>query len=625
MTPMTSFAASDADTRYSPLSRHLAEFITRLNGAYSLELYLAAFLVTEATLNGHICLNLHAFEKQVFHIDGLPPLPSPPADAWSEMLKGSPVVGTPGEFKPLILDDADRLYTYRYWHYEKSVAERIIEMAGRCYPLLASIRPETCIDLLIRLFPEAIREKGQPSGQVIAALIALTRDFCLISGSPGTGKTTAVARILAFILDLTDGTDVRIALSAPTAKAAIRLQEAISRAKETLPCEEHIKNRIPERAVTIHRLLKSSADGVRYHHNQSNPLPYDIVVVDEASMIDLPLMYHLLEAMPFAAKLILLGDPHQLSSVEAGAVLGDICRTGDTHLFSPELVALIRAYTGCEITMSAAMTAQPLRDCLVELKTNYRVDEDSPLGQLKQAVIKGHSGAIFELLESGVENIRWIEATDDAALKKMMETEIGPYLNQYMKMISDHFDIKEIFSFFDTYRLLCAVRSGLCGTTHLNRLMEKFLKDLSGNIRTEGINYPGKAVMISRNDYARQLFNGDLGLMLPESGTKGRLSVFFREGATKLRQMSPYVLPEHETAFAMTVHKSQGSEYDRVFLFLPDADSPVLNRELLYTGITRARRALTVYGRKEILAAALSRKVSRYSALTEKIWKHQDP
>jgi len=151
------------------------------------------------------------------------------------------------------------------------------------------------------------------------------------------------------------------------------------------------------------------------------------------------------------------------------------------------------------------------------------------------------------------------------------------------------------------------------------------LKDLSGNIRPEEINYPGKAVMISRNDYARQLFNGDLGLMLPESGTKGRLSVFFRDGATKLRQISPYVLPEHETAFAMTVHKSQGSEYDRVFLFLPDADSPVLNRELLYTGITRARRSLTVCGRKEILAAALSRKVSRYSALTEKIWKHQDP
>ena len=619
---MTSFAASDADIRYSPLSRHFADFMIRLHGTYCPELYLAAFLVTDATLNGHICLNLRALEKQVFHIDGFSALPSPPTDSWSEILKCSPVVGTPGDFKPLILDDADRLYTYRYWHYEKSVAERVIKMAGRRNPSLASIRPESCVDLLLRLFPEVIRQKGLPPGQVIAALIALTRDFCLISGSPGTGKTTAVARILAFILELTNKTDVGIALSAPTAKAAIRLQEAISRAKQTLPCAEHIKSQIPEQAATIHRLLKSTADGARYHYGQNNPLPYDIVVVDEASMIDLPLMYHLLEAMPSAAKLIFLGDPHQLSSVEAGAVLGDICRTVDTHRFSPELADLIRAYTGCEFTMSAATNTSPLRDCLVELKTNYRVDEDSPLGQLKQAVIGGHIETIFGLLESGIESIRWIEATNNAALKKVIATEIGPYLSQYLKMITDQYDIKEIFSFFDTNRLLCAVRSGLYGTIHLNRLMENLLKERSGTFRTEGINYPGKAIMISRNDYGRQLFNGDLGLMLPDTDRKGRLSVFFRDGAAKLHRISPHVLPEHEPAFATTVHKSQGSEYDRVFLFLPEADSPVLNRELLYTGVTRARRSLAVCARREILAAALSRKVNRYSALTEKIWQH---
>ena len=163
---MTSFAAADADTHYSPLSRHFADFMIRLHGACCPELYLAAFLVTDASLNGHICLNLHALGKQVFHIDGSSPLCSPPTEAWSEILKCSPVVGTPGEFKPLILDDADRLYTYRYWHYEKSVAERVIEMAGRHNRSLAGIRPETCHDLLLRLFPKAMRQKGAPPGQI---------------------------------------------------------------------------------------------------------------------------------------------------------------------------------------------------------------------------------------------------------------------------------------------------------------------------------------------------------------------------------------------------------------------------------------------------------------------------
>lgn len=622
---MTSFAASDADIRYSALSRHFADFIVRLHGEYSPELYLAAFLVTDATLNGHICLNLQALENQVFHIDDSPTLHAPVADAWLKILNHSNAVGTPGEFKPLILDDANRLYTFRYWNYEKVVAERITEMAARRYPDLPPISPEACRDRLNRLFPETMNQKGPPPGQVIAALIALTRDFCLISGSPGTGKTTAVARILAFILELIDGTAAsRIVLSAPTAKAAIRLQEAITRAKQALPCSEHIKNQIPELAVTIHRLLGSSNDGVHYHYGPQNPLPYDIVVVDEASMIDLPLMAHLLEAMPSSAKLIFLGDPHQLSSVEAGAVLGDICGAGDTNRFSRELIDLIYTYSGCESLLSVVGTPPPLRDCLIELKTNYRVNDASPLGQLKQAVIEGQIDSVFKLLESETNDIQWFELTDAASLKKMIDTGIGTYLNQYMNMISNHADIQDIFSFFDRFRLLCAVRGGLFGTIHLNRRMENFLKDLSGNFRQDGMNYPGRAVMITRNDYNRQLFNGDLGLILPRSDRKGLFSAYFREGANKMRQVSPYALPEHETAFAMTVHKSQGSEYDRVFLFLPDTDSSVLNRELIYTGITRARRSLTVCGKKEILAAALSRKVSRYSGLAEKIWKHED-
>jgi exodeoxyribonuclease V alpha subunit len=618
---MTAFATPDTDQRYSPLARHFADFIVRLDGKPSPELYLAAFLVIDATTNGHICLNLKSQENQVFPVGGEDPLPAPAAEAWRDILRDSTVVGAPGEFKPLILDETNRLYTYRYWNYERAVADRLTEMAGRKSNILPAISREACRDLIQRLFPEAAIPSGQPLGQIIAAFIALTHDFCLITGSPGTGKTTAVARILAVLIELTDRKETRICLSAPTAKAAIRLQEAIVRAKQTLPSPDWIKNLIPEQAVTIHRLLGSRADGVHYIYDKNNPLPYDIVIVDEASMIDLPLMSHLLEAIPTKAKLILLGDPHQLSSVEAGAVLGDICGGGEANEFSPEFIEVIHQYAGLD-SLAADLTLAPaLRNCLVELKTNYRVDDKGPLGQFKTAVIEGKSREAFEILESEPEPLQWIELADTASLKRFIETEVGKYLNQYLKMVNEYADIKDIFSFFDSSRVLCAIHGGLFGTVNLNRLMEKYLREISGDLGRGGINYPGKAVMITKNDYPRQLFNGDVGLMLAERDKKDHVSVYFREPGDALRQVSPYVLPEHETAFAMTVHKSQGSEYERVFLFLPEVDSPVMTRELLYTGITRARRALTIVGRKEILTAAIARKVSRYSGLTEKIWK----
>jgi exodeoxyribonuclease V alpha subunit len=618
---MTAFTAPDKDQRYSPLARHFADFIVRLNSEPSSELYLAAFLVIDATTNGHICLNLHSLENQVFPVGGKVPVSSPAVDAWTDTLRRSPVVGAPGEFKPLILDKKNRLYTYRYWNYESVVADLITEMAGRKGTFLPTISPDVCNNLTKRLFPEAATLGGQPRGQIIAAFIALTRDFCLITGSPGTGKTTAVARILAFILELTGNKETKIVLSAPTAKAAIRLQEAIARAKQTLPSPDWIKNLIPEKALTIHRLLGSRADGIHYNYDKNNFLTYDIIVVDEASMVDLPLMSHLLEAIPPTAKLILLGDPHQLSSVEAGAVLGDICGAGEANQFSPEFIHAIQKYSGLDFPAANLTPAPALRDSLVELRTNYRVDDRSTLGQFKKAVIEGNPGYAFEILESKGEALQWIDLADAGSLKTFIETQIGKYLNEYMKKVNDCADIKSILAFFDTFRVLCAIHGGLFGTVNLNRLMEKYLKDISGGLRQGGIHFPGKAVMIGKNDYPRQLFNGDLGLILTEKDGKDHLSVYFREPGDAIRQVSPYALPEHETAFAMTVHKSQGSEYDRVFLFLPEQDLPVVTRELLYTGITRARRGLTVICRKEILAAAISRKVSRNSGLTEKIWK----
>ncbi len=578
---MTSFAASDADIRYSPLSRHFADFMIRLHGTYCPELYLAAFLVTDATLNGHICLNLRALEKQVFHIDGFSALPSPPTDSWSEILKCSPVVGTPGDFKPLILDDADRLYTYRYWHYEKSVAERVIKMAGRRNPSLASIRPESCVDLLLRLFPEVIRQKGLPPGQVIAALIALTRDFCLISGSPGTGKTTAVARILAFILELTNKPDVRIALSAPTAKAAIRLQEAISRAKQTLPCAEHIKSQIPEQAATIHRLLKSTADGARYHYGQNNPLPYDIVVVDEASMIDLPLMCKLLEALPLQARLILVGDPDQLPSVETGNVLRACC---DAIALHPDNARH-----------------------RVHLERVYRQDTGSDIALAAQTVLSGDGAHFIEGLQQGLyRGVHW-QTGNGRALEKIIADEA---VSHYQKMRRAN-SLEQALRLGGEFRVLCAARESGAGSIAINRYIADRLKK-----KSDTDFYQGRLCLVTENTAREQLFNGDVGLCWPDE--HGILRIWV-ETAAGLKAWHPANFPAHEDAYAITVHKSQGSEFERVLLVLPDSGHRVLSRELLYTGITRAKKRIDLCADQASVMAAIFRQNRRWSLLSHRL------
>lgn len=620
---MTRSTNHHTDHGYSPLARQFAEFIRRTDGNPGHELYLAALLVSDVIAGGHICLNLASCEKQTFQVGDKGPLLSPAIDAWERVLRRSPVVGRPGEFRPLILDDAHRLYTYRYWNYENKVADRIRNMAGAMIPLPPSFSPETCNTLMARLFPESVSPDGRASGQIIAAFIALTRRLCLISGSPGTGKTTAVARILAFLIESSsEATPLRIALAAPTAKAAIRLEESISQIKQVLCSPDWVKNLIPEESWTIHRLLGSSADGTSYRHRESNPLPCDIVVVDEASMIDLPLMAHLLEAIPRSSRLILLGDPHQLSSIEAGAVLEDIMGPGEKNRYSLAFLKRFREYTGSDSLSPSEADESVMTDAMVELTRNYRIRDESILGRFKKSVVTGDAAETLHLLESGEESLSWLDLPDLHALKNYVRTEIGKYLNGYLKHVVKHSDNNELFASFDSFRVLCALRGGLFGTIHLNRLMEDFLKEKSG-IHPSRPFYPGKALMVTNNDYALQLFNGDIGLVLADDRSKEPHSVCFREAKGAFRRLSPYTLPEHETAFAMTVHKSQGSEYERVFLFLPEADNPILNRELIYTGITRARRELTVCGRKDILIRAVSRKMERYSGLTEKIRQGQ--
>ena len=609
----------DTINEFSPLARHFADFMVHLNGSDSPDLHMAARLLSEAVSQGHICLKLNAIDEYRNQFIYAKQLIPPGVTIGETALNDTAVVGRPGEFKPLILDDKERLYTYRYWQYEQNVASHLQDMIRVTYDLPPSLKPDNCHEIIRRLFPKAVSESHHTAGPAIAAFMALTRNFCLISGSPGTGKTTAVVRILAFLLEATGNPELRIALAAPTAKAAVRLQEAMTKAKGGLLTADSLKSLIPDKAFTIHRLLESKGNLSRYAFDKDNPLPFEVIVLDEASMIDLPLMSHLLDAIHSKARLIMLGDPFQLSSVDAGTVLGDICNAAISNRYSEQFTTALCDYTGVVSASCTGENCSGVQDSMVTLTRNYRYPEDSALGHLQRAVIAGDTADALSVLTSGAENLEWVALTGDNDLMLFLRQKLGKYLNNYIDGVNKYADnLNNLFTFYESFRVLTAARGGLFGTVRLNLLIEKYLKDLLG-LPPERLSYSGKVVMVTKNDYHLQLFNGDIGLFHSGKSDVDQLSVFFRDSNGGTRKFSPYTLPEHETAFALTVHKSQGSEFDHVFLFLPDIDSPVLCRELLYTGITRARKSLTICGSREIISAAISRKLVRYSGLTEKL------
>ena len=404
---------------------------------------------------------------------------------------------------------------------------------------------------------------GGVNRQGLAALAAVRRKFCVISGGPGTGKTHTLVLILALMLELERGRKLRIAVAAPTGKAAARIQDSIQGVKATLPCDEAVKAQLPERATTIHRLLGYVPDSAQFRHNADNPLPFDVVAVDEASMVDLALMAKLFQAIPPSARVILLGDKDQLASVEAGAVLGDIC--------------------------SASLpTKHVLADCVVQLQRNYRFGEQSAIYRLSSAINTGQPDEVLRILRDCQGGV----ATDLVAAALPRRAELKAALRERVTAGFSAFlkasDPLQALAALAQFRILCALREGPFGVAGLNQMTEEIL-DEAGLLRPQGPWYSRRPIMITRNDYNLKLFNGDIGIILPEKES-GEPRAFFPGPDNTLRQFLPLRLPEHETAYALTVHKSQGSEFDRVLLVLPDRDSPVLSRELLYTGITRARK-----------------------------------
>jgi exodeoxyribonuclease V alpha subunit len=536
------------ETEFSVLDRQFGDFLQGLAGDSAAEVRLAAMCASRARAAGHICAPL----AEIAAAEG-----APSAARLRKKLRASSVVGTPGAFTPLVLDEQDRLYLRRYWEYEQQLAQAIRRRAAARDDDAAPVEADL---------------------QELAASKAVTSRFTVITGGPGTGKTRTVTNILTRLLEQPGGDKLRIALAAPTGKAAARLTDSVRAVREKFT------------ATTIHRLLGYLPGSPYFRHDAEHPLSADVVIIDEASMVDLALMAKLVAAVPPAARLILLGDRDQLASVEAGSVLADICTAAET-----------------------AAPNEPLRGSVVALRRNYRFSETGGVYQVSAAVNSGDAAAAMAALQqSGGGEVEWKPLPDKSGLPEALRNRIVAGFRSYLK--TD--DPLEALASLQQFRILCALRRGPFGVENLNALVEEILAD-AGLLAPRRGWYRGQPVMVTQNDYNLALFNGDSGIILPDPDAGGELRAFFLSAEGRPRRFLPSRLPIHETAFAMTVHKSQGSEFKKVLLILPENDAPILTRELLYTGLTRAREGVELRASESVLRAAIARRVTRTSGLRD--------
>ena len=603
----------------SSLDVQLARTLERIAPGQSLPVLLGAAFASRAIAHGHVCADLRQLDARPLVDAGGEPIDDlrlPSLFEWVMELGQTALCSDGSQPTPLVFDGEARLYLTRYWRYQRALAASLRERAVTELPLDS----EALGAGVRRLFAPREGSVADPR-QMLAAVVATARRLAVISGGPGTGKTTTVVRVLALLVEdaLAKGEPTpRILMLAPTGKAAGRLSESVKGGLRALPCGDDVKAALQVDAATIHRTLGYQPHRpTQFRHGASDPLPADVVLVDEASMVDLALMAKLVDAVPPHARLILLGDKDQLASVEAGAILGDICDTDGVHAYSTGFGGTLRAVLG------EAADALPLDgpsatgpwDCIVELTRSFRFEGGGAIGRLARALRDGNATTAQALLDGDDRSVRMRRLTDEAALDDALRPAVLEAFTPYLQAK----DPAERLDALGRYRLLSAHRRGAFGTERLNERIERMLTR-AGLMRRplDGGPYDGQPIMVTANDYQLQLFNGDIGVLARDEA--GQLRAFFRGPDRELRALVPSRLPPHESVFAMTVHKSQGSEFDSVGLLLPPALSPILTRELVYTGVTRAKTRVTIYGAPDVLAEAVHRRVDRASGLRDALW-----
>ncbi len=578
------------------IDQKFAALIERIATKPSADLNLAALLLSRFQADGHVCLPLRELTSdmpEVLAAGGR--LPS--RNLWLKKLRESGVVGAPGEFAPIILDGEERLYLQRYWRYETQVAAEVRQRLSDVLKLDA----KRCSEQVVKIFTR------ESELQMLAALVAATSRICLISGAPGTGKTHTVVMVCALLLALNP--ECKIALAAPTGKAAARLKEALGLARTEVGLPNEIASRLPNEASTVQRLLGARGDSNSFRFNRAQPLLADVVIVDEASMIDLALLSRLFEAVRPEARLVLVGDKDQLASVEAGSAFRDLCTPGCEISVSEAQADRFGECFGKELEEAMPRVAL-IHDAVVELRENFRFAPGSGIVELSRAINRGDVAGTRETLKTG-DRITWRPTPPMKALERALRERVC----HHFRALRSIRDAAEALRKLNEFMVLCALRRGPFGSKAINELIKKLLAEASEAPVADQY-FSGQPLMIVRNDYHLELFNGDIGIVL---ATDDGLRVFFPAGDGS-RSFSLARLPEHETAFALTVHKSQGSEFREALLILPDRDAPVLTRELLYTAVTRVRERVEIWAGETILNQIISRRVRRSSGLRDSLW-----
>ena len=635
------------------LDRHFALEMAKMHDIDSpLFLFICALLSKQLS-NQHSCLALQ-------HIDYSNPMEESPrmcnlncndAELIEELLH-FPAISRYQAGKPChtpIVIDGTRLYLQRYHQFEIQVAEILTQLSQTQYQLNKSQLTKE-LDIV---FPTL--EDDKIDWQKVAAATALTRQLSVITGGPGTGKTTTVTKLL-YLMQLHN--DLTIKLVAPTGKAAARLTESIKASKvrlsdHLLPYKNDIDifaiERIPEDASTIHRLLGVIPDSNKFRHNKDNPLRLDLLIVDEASMVDLPMMHKLLSALPSNARLILLGDQDQLASVEAGAVLADICAglaVEDDDFepmsmrYSSSQAEILSELTNTDLTPFIDETSS-FGDSLCMLKHSHRFKGDAGIGKLAEAVNYGSINDILGIWQKQYKELTWY---GHGVISANLQENIGlvtlvnqsvEYYRPYLQLIQqlavaysvgmndgDRTAI-DVIEKYNEYRLLCATRTGHYGVEGINKQVADILTKRKLVDATQEF-YLGRPIIIQANDYNLGLFNGDIGIILQDSAKPDRLMAHFVQADGSVLKVLPARLPSHETCFAITVHKSQGSEFDRVAFIMQPKPTPsqwqLLTKELLYTAITRAKSYFVCLGTRQVFEHAATHATKRASGLAEKLW-----
>ena len=617
-----------------PLDAAFAGFLWREQPDAPGLLLLAAALASHQLGRGHACLDLEATLHDPDFALSLPPDGAPvEADTPRGLLAGLDVVGWCAALEhpqlvgigegntPLVLT-GNRLYLRRYWRFEQAVIAAINARVAT-FSAPAPVEVRRVLDMLFA-------PTDGTDWQKVACALAARSAFSVITGGPGTGKTTTVVRLLALLQSLALEADplrpLRIRLAAPTGKAAARLNASIGGALLALDIDVAVRDAIPATVTTLHRLLGARPDSRSFRHDADHPLALDVLVVDEASMIDLEMMAAVLAALPAVARLVLLGDREQLASVEAGAMLGVLAARAREAHYTPDTAAWIAGATGQNIGpehVDAAGT--PLDQSIAMLRVSRRFDASSGIGRLADAVNAGEPKDARAELAAGHADLAFhTGGAADAALRTLVLDGTRDWLalaGEPVAVDDATADdaARHVLEAHAAFQVLCAVRRGEWGVEGLNRRIARWLS-AAGRIDAGHEWVAGRPVLVTHNDYGLGLMNGDIGVTLSRREADGseRLRVAFVASDTgRVRWVLPSRLRSVETVFAMTVHKSQGSEFGAVALVLPDTVSPILTRELLYTGITRARRHLALIdpGDKRVLEAAVTRRVLRASGL----------